>query len=119
MFHHHVSIMMLHLLCLRTRMPLWNLLIKGDGIVLTESKMYDDSHLRVISIKNKCDPTLSFKSEIDHFLKQALSSGHVNQSEYKYLTNDFPIKPVIYGLAKVHKSKKGVPKCRPIIVLVC
>lgn len=64
------------------------------------------------------DPTCSYKSEIDHFLKQALSLGCINQAEYKYLTKDFPIKPVIYGLPKVHKTFDGFPKCRPIIASI-
>lgn len=50
-----------------------------------------------------------------HFVKQALSSGHVSQTEYKYSTNDFPLKPVIYGVPEVHKLTEGFLKCFPIL----
>lgn len=65
------------------------------------SRQFDDHFYQ----KFPSDPTQSFKREMYHFLKQAMFLGHINQSEHKYLLTEFPIKPVIYGLPKVHKPK--------------
>lgn len=56
-----------------------------------------------------------FKREIDAFLNLAHSTGHITDSEKKFLIKEHPTIPVIYTLPKVHKQFTKIPPGRPIV----
>ena len=46
----------------------------------------------------------AFKNEIHEQLNVLLINGSISKQEYEFLKVDFPITPVFYCLAKVHKD---------------
>lgn len=92
---------------------------KGGGLTLLNKSDYDNEIRRQLSDtsfyqKLQFDPTRRFKMDIDTFLANALSASTISKPEKEYLTNDYPTKPVLYTLPKVHKSLTNVPG-RPIV----
>lgn len=60
------------------------------------------------------DPTISFQQEIPSYLEDAKKRGWISESELDFLYCKLPTRPIIYTLAKVHKSLTNPPG-RPIV----
>lgn len=72
---------------------------RSDYISEVKSQLSDATYYMQLD----SDPTIPFKMEVDSFLQESHQRGFINQTELKFLTNEFSVTPVMYALPKVHK----------------
>ncbi|OCT80817.1 hypothetical protein XELAEV_18027629mg [Xenopus laevis] len=60
---------------------------------------------------------LEYKEEIDTYVYDSFMEGFIDKNAKDYLTNDFPMTPILYMLPKIHKNFHNPPG-RPIIFLL-
>lgn len=60
------------------------------------------------------DPTHKYSNEIKTVLKQGLQDQQISDTEFKFLLQANPIRPVMYTLPKIHKNLLNPPG-RPIV----
>ena len=92
---------------------------KGGSICILDKVYYNSeitNHLEQSGsyMSLQCNPLTTIKSEIDDLLKHGFENNWISKGEFEFLTVEFPITPVIYGLPKVHKNPTK-PPLRPII----
>ncbi|KAL7388934.1 hypothetical protein ABVT39_016775 [Epinephelus coioides] len=91
---------------------------KGGAVVVLDTEYYHHKMLEHLMSptyrKLEKNPLNEFKSEIDNLLKVALESNWITKKEHAYLTNQYPVTPIIYSLPKIHKHPTE-PPLRPIV----
>lgn len=92
---------------------------KGGSIVVMNLCDYDTEVNRQLSNqlfyqKLDSDPSEDFKKNIHCHLSDFLESGDITKKEFDFMKIDYPTKPVIYTLPKIHKNLEQPPG-RPII----
>ena len=93
---------------------------KGGAIVLQNRESYIEEINRQLSnteyyMMLSCDPTIRFSKEIKSTLDKALSDQNITQDEYKFMVKEYPVRPILYTLPKVHKSIESPVPGRPIV----
>lgn len=93
---------------------------KGGGLVSMNRTDYEQEVIRQLSdahsyMKLPGNPTVSYKREIDTFIKEGFNQQYLTSSERDYLMTQNPVTPVIYVLPKVHKQYAQFPAGRPIV----
>lgn len=92
---------------------------KGGSIVVMDLSDYDHEVNRQLSNqlfyqKLHSDPTEVFKKTIHSQLSDFLEYGDITRKEFEFMKIDYPTRPVIYTLPKIHKNLEKPPG-RPII----
>lgn len=90
----------------------------GGAIVILDSDYYKKKmteHLNSLTYKRlESNPVNEFKGETDNLLKLALEANWITKNEFGFLTNQFPVTPIIYSLPNIHKHPTE-PPLRPIV----
>ena len=80
---------------------------KGGAVVVLDTEYYHHKMLEHLMSPTyrilERNPLNEFKSEIDNLLKVAFESNWITKKEHAYLTNQYPVTPIIYSLPKIHK----------------
>ncbi|XP_053555953.1 tight junction protein ZO-2 [Bombina bombina] len=93
---------------------------KGGAVVLQDYQEYkaeidrqlaDNSTYRALS----CDPTISYKTQIDSVIEHAARMNWIDSTTKEWLTTDYPVRPILYTLPKIHKQLINPPG-RPIVL---
>ena len=92
---------------------------KGGAICIQDADKYKAEILSQLSNekfykKLKSDPTVAFQKIVLLYLEEAKLKGWISKSEFDFLYNQHPIRPVFYTLPKLHKSLENPPG-RPIV----
>lgn len=85
----------------------WKPAVKAGGLVLMNKLDYISevtSQLSDVTYYMKLDsyPIITLKIEVDMFLHESHQKGSINQSELTFLTNDFPVMPVMLYLRDIN-----------------
>ncbi|XP_078524824.1 vomeronasal type-2 receptor 1-like [Lissotriton helveticus] len=92
---------------------------KGGALVVMDTTYYNQkvtAHVEDADtyIALDTDPTGLFQTVLEDILKKAKSLGWINEKTYRYLTTEYPNRPHIYMLPKLHKDAND-PPFRPIV----
>ncbi|XP_078515055.1 uncharacterized protein LOC144773834 [Lissotriton helveticus] len=92
---------------------------KGGGVVVYNTNHYDQNIRDLLNIeehykKARLTDLNTLKLEVSELLNKGREEGHISDNEYKFLLNNHPVIPAIYGLPKIHKRLDN-PPMRPII----
>ena len=95
---------------------------KGNGVVILDRKLYDNTIQELISDTSKIeklneDPTLKREASLQRFLRKLKQKNFFNEDEYDKLYPSGFAPARIYGTPKMHKfsPRDSFPKLRPII----
>ena len=83
-------------------------LVKGNGVVILNRKLYDNTTQEIISDKSKSeklkeDPTLKSEASLQRFLPKLKQKNFFNENEYDKLYPSGSPPARIYGTPKMHK----------------